>query len=458
MAAYSASVLVGLDFPSLGIPCSSTLVELVVLDTSATVQQLCQRLAEHIASLAGVAAGLVKVTELRWQGSTCDPDNSLDLYFGLQPRAAKQPAVVRFTAKATAVPASTHCVLRITDTTGGRANPFVLDVGSPYITVAELRSKLEAAHGGVIDLRGATLCHQDQQLTDDKKLLSHYYIQDTSRQQQITLKHGSKTRSAVAFADISNPESLKTQEWDDTAPEWRCAVKGLNVEGRCTNKNCKAFRRMVVDISHGLDETPTWHFDLIQQEKSCPCPCCHQPIKLETCAFTGCQWRYEGVKLRDGRPQHVESGDWQTAGSLYERFRGASSAYRADWERLMIKTRPAPGPAAPGTCSKCQEAVLGAGMAGGPGKTLPCGHHVHDACLVSGGACPSCSNPAAPNAAAAAAAVTAAANLRPESLIPLLKTLQAALGPVLSALKTGAAEPAEETGTRAPGASSSHVY
>lgn len=79
-AEYSAAVLCTVYFPSLGIPCSSTLVELVVQDTHATVQQLCQSLSKHLQLLAGTIAVVVSVTELRWQGSSCDPANCLDLY------------------------------------------------------------------------------------------------------------------------------------------------------------------------------------------------------------------------------------------------------------------------------------------------------------------------------------------------------------------------------------------
>lgn len=149
MASHSASVLCSVDFPSLGIRCSSTLVELVVQDTHVTVQHLCQRLSKHLETLADARAGAVTVTvtELRWQGSTCDPGNSLDLYFGLLPRtpAAKQPTVILFAAHVRAVPAVTQCVLHISGSTCDGADPCVLDVGSPYITVAELRRRLAAA-------------------------------------------------------------------------------------------------------------------------------------------------------------------------------------------------------------------------------------------------------------------------------------------------------------------------
>ncbi|KAF6251772.1 hypothetical protein COO60DRAFT_1464065 [Scenedesmus sp. NREL 46B-D3] len=200
-AEYSAAVLCTVYFPSLGIPCSSTLVELVVQDTHATVQQLCQSLSKHLQLLAGTNAVVVSVTELRWQGSSCDPANCLDLYCGLQPctSAAKQATVVRFSAIAQASSASTLCVLSISDSTGSGANPFVLNVGSPYITVAELHRKLAAAAPPGMQLQDKVIYHQDIRMADGNKLLSDYHIQDTARLQRITIRPaGPAERSAEA--------------------------------------------------------------------------------------------------------------------------------------------------------------------------------------------------------------------------------------------------------------------
>lgn len=165
-----------------------------------------------------------------------------------------------------------------------------------------------------LNLTKSTLCHKNFKLTEDSKYLSQYYIQDTARPQDIIIKPGANTRGGtIAFADISDPQALKTLDWDDSAPEWRIAVKGLNVEGRCRNNSCKASGRMVISTAHGL-HSPCRHFDVVAQANQCPCPCCGEAIQIDTCAFTGCEWRFWGVKVLDGKLHVLERSDWRTAG------------------------------------------------------------------------------------------------------------------------------------------------
>ena len=46
------------------------------------------------------------------------------------------------------------------------------------------------------------------------------------------------------FTDIT--QEAKKYEWNKSAPDWRIAHKGLCLEGRCQNEQCKAFNKMVV--------------------------------------------------------------------------------------------------------------------------------------------------------------------------------------------------------------------
>ncbi|KAL3158123.1 hypothetical protein ABBQ32_011721 [Trebouxia sp. C0010 RCD-2024] len=49
------------------------------------------------------------------------------------------------------------------------------------------------------------------------------------------------------FTDVSNSSALEIVAFSDKAPTWNKACAGLNVEGRCANHSCQAYRQMVID-------------------------------------------------------------------------------------------------------------------------------------------------------------------------------------------------------------------
>ena len=85
---------------------------------------------------------------------------------------------------------------------------------------------------------------------------------------------------------------------------WRTSCCGLNVEGKCGNHTCAAYKQMVID-GKGM---VSW--SLIAGKANCPvCNIQFQPI---TCAFTGCVWMYDGRKEGASGPVDL-SGDWQVS-------------------------------------------------------------------------------------------------------------------------------------------------
>ena len=130
----------------------------------------------------------------------------------------------------------------------------------------------------------------------------------------------------TAFADVSNPDSLEIQNWSQSAPRWRVACEGLNLEGTCKNSSCVAFGKKVISKQNFCS------FDIC--ERACECPMCHKLFQPSTCAFTKCDWMYEGVKS-DGSEV---KGPWKQAGDQYERFKEAGNMVK--WDHLTISTRP----------------------------------------------------------------------------------------------------------------------
>jgi hypothetical protein len=48
-------------------------------------------------------------------------------------------------------------------------------------------------------------------------------------------------------------EKEKVGKFSSLAPKWRCLDRGLNLEGKCKNKECEAFTKLVV-IQHGFKD------------------------------------------------------------------------------------------------------------------------------------------------------------------------------------------------------------
>jgi hypothetical protein len=56
----------------------------------------------------------------------------------------------------------------------------------------------------------------------------------------LRLRGGGYTKE---FADVSNPILAKDLQFSESAPIWREVCNGLNFEGMCKNKGCKAYNR-----------------------------------------------------------------------------------------------------------------------------------------------------------------------------------------------------------------------
>ena len=144
---------------------------------------------------------------------------------------------------------------------------------------------------------------EDRQTLLDCKVENHSFLHLVLRM----------TGGGAMFADVSNSSSLMALKFSTTAPEWRMATFGLNVEGKCSNRSCCAYQQMVIDMKGMV----SW--SLLADKAHCPM--CKQQFQPVTCAFTGCTWTYDGRKSDiSGAPVDVE-GSWQeVSGDSYSRF------------------------------------------------------------------------------------------------------------------------------------------
>lgn len=149
----------------------------------------------------------------------------------------------------------------------------------------------------------------------------------------------------MSFVDVSNDKIIQDYQFSKTAPDWRCASKGINLEGKCQNHSCEAYCQMVI-IGIGIGV-----FDFVYDQNKSVCPMCKEYVQPLTCAFTGCNWRFNGLKRSKSGPPQCYAADWKKVGDVYSRFNESSE--KVQWDQLqLIATHYIAG-----TCFKCHDSV-----------------------------------------------------------------------------------------------------
>ncbi|EGZ22147.1 hypothetical protein PHYSODRAFT_489945 [Phytophthora sojae] len=87
------------------------------------------------------------------------------------------------------------------------------------------------------------------------------------------------------------------------APDWRICRDGLNIEGRCKNRACVAYKQLVI---HPAD----FQVFNLMKDGGVKCPMCGSKVKPLTCGFYDCAWKFEGVKASD---RFFASSPWRSA-------------------------------------------------------------------------------------------------------------------------------------------------
>ncbi|KAF0724448.1 hypothetical protein Ae201684P_010493 [Aphanomyces euteiches] len=163
------------------------------------------------------------------------------------------------------------------------------------------------------------------------------------------------------FADIEDSSQVQQVNIVAEGPEWRVISEGLNIEGKCLNRNCGAFQKLVI-IKNKMEQ-----FNLLIDSMSCPM--CNAQVTPITCGFYRCQWRFEGVKSQSMK--EVRSPWYIAEGEKYHRFNSEESKL-IEWASLSI----IPMRIDRNACDYCHK-----GFDSGHKQTLRCNHEVHSKCL-----------------------------------------------------------------------------
>ena len=228
-------------------------------------------------------------------------------------------------------------------------------------TVGSLKSMIEEQQGTPTDQQ--RLIFAGKQL-EDSRMLYDYNIQEGSMLHMVLRLRGG---GPTSFVDVTNNSALQAVNFSFEAPSWRVCKPGLNVEGKCANAACGAFRKMVIDPKGMV----SW--SLIADQAHCPrCRKQFQPI---TCGFFDCVWAFDGRKAgRAGAIEDVE-GSWKPASNeQYHRFQEDNN--QANWHMLVLSAKVAPQEPRSGICPICWVSLKDAK------HTTSCGHCFHAKCLA----------------------------------------------------------------------------
>ena len=138
------------------------------------------------------------------------------------------------------------------------------------------------------------------------------------------------------FCDVSQ-NIYKDKDFCDKAPDWAKVTKGLNIDGKCSYKNCKAYDKTV---TCRLGMFPNG-FNLMSDFKQIRCPICNKNFHGDTPVFSSCQYKFEGSKIDENSGEYEDyiTKYVSTPANGYRKFDEYKSGM-VTWGSLIIYTKP----------------------------------------------------------------------------------------------------------------------
>jgi Ubiquitin family len=185
---------------------------------------------------------------------------------------------------------------------------------APDDTIRKVKRKFQHKQGTLPDLRHLLFNGEQHLLYDGERLTDCFSLsyQNVGTEETLLIVKSFEGGGGTVFADVSDTSTLQKWQLDEAAPKWRTAVRGINIEGYCTNAEYEAHDELAI---HRVGMT-SW--PLI--DGPCRCPVCKEDMVPEIVAFMSCLWRYDGRKL-DG--MECKSPFYDGAADGYHRFEGA---------------------------------------------------------------------------------------------------------------------------------------
>ncbi|EAR89795.2 ubiquitin (macronuclear) [Tetrahymena thermophila SB210] len=169
-----------------------------------------------------------------------------------------------------------------------------------YDSVEILKYRIQDHEGLPLDWQ--RLIFKDKQIENDYSL-DMYEIDDGDIIHLVLkLRGGGCPEEKKLFVNLENEKSKKEVEFSENAPEYRQAIKGLNIEAICLNSSCKYFKKQVIiKIGYSFVEI------VADNQQKINCPGCSILPQVITCGFVNCQYYWFGLKIENGVERKVQS-------------------------------------------------------------------------------------------------------------------------------------------------------
>lgn len=200
-------------------------------------------------------------------------------------------------------------------------------VVNPRDTVKEIKEKIQQSVGFLS--KNFVLTYQDESLKSDASLVN-CEISDGAI--IIQGKKGVQEKIKVSFGfDFNQLQEKEEKDFYKKAPPYRIVDRGLNLKGKCVNKECIA-NQQVVWIQKGMGT-----FDIGEQAYISICPICKKTAEnVNNLGFWDCIYSVQGFQIEEKKKVEIMN---QIA--IKEKFTTFDeSKSLAKWSFLRITTQP----------------------------------------------------------------------------------------------------------------------
>ena len=167
------------------------------------------------------------------------------------------------------------------------------------------------------------------QILDDTKPFNFYEIK-TNSDLTLEIKQSGNKEAGIMFNDVTK-NNFKILKPSKDAPDWRYICRGLNIEGICENKKCKAYNKNVFCPMVEFEI-----FDLILNSELVICPMCKSNFDAKTCAFYDCFYSFSGIKYDENNQQiKIANQEFPKVGKECK-YLVYTESDLVKWKRLMI--------------------------------------------------------------------------------------------------------------------------
>ena len=171
-------------------------------------------------------------------------------------------------------------------------------------TVNDIKIEMERITG--IARENQRIIFAGKGLLTDEMILKDSGIFDNCTLSLVTRLLGGGGFSPCVGFDFASMKSGGKKKFSQDAPHYRAIDYGFNLEGRCMNEKCEAFKQLAwsrLGFSRSLNEVDslfeTAGFNIGLLLHNTPCPLCKEsmdPNSIVSCGFYRCKYTFEGYQ------------------------------------------------------------------------------------------------------------------------------------------------------------------